>query len=211
MKKKIVLLFTLIMTVGLTFGLTACGGDSSNESASTETEAVEETTEAEEYTVADYFIDTITWIGEEDGYGWGEFEVTEETQDFIRNHEEFFQYDDTAGNGYDKDVEEAVGFKQLDKNIGPYLSRIVHISSGEVIQIFEDDSCVDDGEPVITQLLVSDNNSDGYFVVYYMNTVDIYEGDHVSFYALPLGSSCFENTGGGTTNVVNMLGCKVSK
>ena len=53
MKKKIVLLFTLIMTVGLTFGLTACGGDSSNESASTETEAVEETTEAEEYTVAD--------------------------------------------------------------------------------------------------------------------------------------------------------------
>lgn len=50
------------------------------------------------------------------------------------------------------------------------------------------------------------HDTDGnYYVLYYLDTVEVYEGDEFTAYALPCSTSGFDNVGGGTTNVVIML------
>ena len=73
-----------------------------------------------------------------------------------------------------------------------------------VAQIFEDDFL--DGK--LTSILGVDDD-DNYYVVYYLDSVDVYDGDRIVTYAVPCTTSSFSNIGGGTTNVVVMAACYI--
>ena len=61
----------------------------------------------------------------------------------------------------------------------------------------------DIGETV-TYLLAFDID-ENYYALYYLGSVDVYDGDIIIAYSLPVATSSFDNVGGGTTNVVVMV------
>lgn len=67
------------------------------------------------------------------------------------------------------------------------------------VQVFEDDFM--DGK--ITYMLAVDDDNN-YYALYYLDTVEVYEDDSFSAYAVPCATTGFDNIGGGTTNVVAM-------
>lgn len=75
-----------------------------------------------------------------------------------------------------------------------------------VQQIFESNEC----GYTFSWILASDSNYE-YYAIYYLGSIDVYEGDRISIRALPLGNSSFENISGGTTLVVVCAGATVSK
>lgn len=69
-------------------------------------------------------------------------------------------------------------------------------------QVFEDD--VLDGK--LTSLLARDDEYN-YYAVYYRDSVEVYDGDAFTVYAIPCSTSSFDNVGGGTTTVIVLLAC----
>lgn len=61
----------------------------------------------------------------------------------------------------------------------------------------------------LTWLNLSDGGEQQYSVFYNGELTDIFEDDIVDATGLPLGSSSFENTSGGDTLVVVIVGCSV--
>lgn len=58
----------------------------------------------------------------------------------------------------------------------------------------------------ITSILAWDE--DGYcYAIHYLDSVEVYEKDEFTVYAVPCSVACFDNVGGGTTNVTVLLAC----
>ena len=58
----------------------------------------------------------------------------------------------------------------------------------------------------LTSILAWDED-DYYYAIHYLDSVEVYEGDEFTVYAVPCGVSGFDNVGGGTTNVTVLLAC----
>lgn len=67
-------------------------------------------------------------------------------------------------------------------------------------QVFEDD--YRDGK--LTSMLAVDKD-DTFYSLYYLDTIEIYEGDTFTAYALPVATTSFENVSGGSTLVIVLL------
>jgi len=68
-------------------------------------------------------------------------------------------------------------------------------------QTFEDDFF----DNKLTSVLAYDSDGNNY-VVYYLDSVEVYDGDAFTVYAIPCSLSSFDNIGGGATNVIVFLG-----
>lgn len=67
------------------------------------------------------------------------------------------------------------------------------------MQVFEDDYM--NGK--LTYILAADDDG-GYYALYYLDSVNIYDNDTFTAYAIPCTTSSFDNISGGTTNVIVM-------
>ena len=67
-------------------------------------------------------------------------------------------------------------------------------------RFFEDDF----GDGKLTSILAVDEEFN-YYALYYTDSVEVYDEDEFTVYALPCATSGFDNIGGGTTNVVVMI------
>lgn len=128
-------------------------------------------------------------------------------KEFIDAHEALFpcESEEAKGEAFSLTNEE-VTRKQLVKNATPYTGELFTANNLEIVQIFE--------EPVwgytLSWILAQDSDYQAYDI-YYLGSVDVYEGDKINIRALPLGNSGFDNVSGGTTNVVVCAGSIVEK
>ena len=125
------------------------------------------------------------------------FTLSDTSYNFLKQHKELF-----AANSYDAIapyLDGSVEYKHLAKSPGKYDGTIVAVNCS-IQQIFE--NAVDDEwtKYTYTDLLVCDDNYN-YYWAFYPGTCEFYEGDKICVYGLPLGSSSFDNVGGGTTLV----------
>lgn len=77
-----------------------------------------------------------------------------------------------------------------------------------IAQIFEDQ--IDDIDETVTYFLAADSDGNWY-TLYYLDSAEIYEGDTITAYALPVATASFDNVGGGVTNVIVLLGSYLEK
>lgn len=135
----------------------------------------------------------------------GEFSISDETKSFIDSHENLFPtQNDSDLQDLESFVDRTIQYKHLTKSLSKYLSNIVEISNVSVVQIFE--------TPIaghtITSMLVQDQDFNS-IVIYFDRPLEVYQGDSVSIFGLPVASTGFDNVGGGTTNVIVLYGCSI--
>ena len=68
-----------------------------------------------------------------------------------------------------------------------------------------------DEETTCSELHLVDAEENSFYVLSLSAYDDIYEGDVVSAYALPIGETSFENVTGGTTLAIMLAGCYIEK
>ena len=133
---------------------------------------------------------------------FGRFSVPEDVMHYIDSHDKLFPVceieaiDDAELNHFSNKQ-----FKKLRKQEEIGLVRL----SLHTQQVFEDD--LFDGK--LTSVLAYDDGGE-FYAVYYLDSVDAYEGDDITVYAVPCATSSFDNIGGGTTLVTVLLCCSMS-
>lgn len=139
--------------------------------------------------------DVFDEIGQADIFG--EFYLDDEVVDYINEHPELFP---TAGeeNINDENLKE-FSYKKFKKTRAQDEIGLVKLDL-YAAQVFEDDF----GDGKLTSILAVDEEFN-YYALYYTDSVEVYDEDEFTVYALPCATSSFDNIGGGTTNVVVMI------
>jgi len=123
------------------------------------------------------------------------FKVDPTTQKFVNDNPQLFPARSISEP--QQHAKAGIGYRQLAKNINPYLNTLIDLKNVTISQIFEDNMV----GHTITSMLLYDSDSN-YYVAYYDGSVDKYQKDKISLYALPITRSSFSNVGGGLTNNV---------
>lgn len=133
------------------------------------------------------------------------YTISDKANTFLKNHSELF-----PAESYEKIVpfiNNSIQYKHLSKSAEQYGDQIVAIA-GKVQDIYENVQDDDDDQYTFTAILVSDDDHN-YYYIFYPGKCDVYEGDSVTIYGIPVGSSSYDNMGGGTTVVEVMAGCYI--
>ncbi|MDO4302108.1 MAG: hypothetical protein Q4D26_12080 [Clostridia bacterium] len=133
------------------------------------------------------------------------FTMSENTIKFINNNDSIFPTNnfDNIKNLVDTSIE----FKHLEKNINNYDGKLIKFDKGYVASISEGDSY---GRDISVVQVAS--FGDGFYYVYYFGKLDdIFEGDDIVMYGLPLGTTYFTNIGNTTTQGIVVLGSYITK
>lgn len=126
-------------------------------------------------------------------------EISDTAMAVIKSNEDIFPAVDNAAKEKAKAmIDSSIEYKHLVKNIAPYVDKMVYFKNQTVLQVFCDTMW---GKP-FTYILTADSNYDNYHVVMYDGDIDVFEDDNITFVALPVATSNFDNIGGGITNVV---------
>ena len=134
------------------------------------------------------------------------FTVTDKAQAFLTAHPDLFPASgESAADGY---IDYSLDTKHVNKNPDSCGDRFMYLDDVYVSQIFETDLT---SGLTLTELNVADINLDQYYVLYIGKLGGVFEGNEVSVVGLPLNTSSFENTGGGTTLVIVLAGSYIQK
>lgn len=133
------------------------------------------------------------------------YTVSEPAVEFIEAHGELFPANKLSE--IEEYVDESISFKHLKKSPADYGSSLTHFSNYSVVQISEEEIW---GEKYSVLILYSSDYKNVAYL-YYPGELDVFDNDIVEFYALPLGKSSYENTGGGTTICHMFLGSYITK
>jgi len=136
-------------------------------------------------------------------------ELSSTSYEFIKKNHKLFPAFKTAEINQAKQMEDAsIGVKLLNKNVEPYLEKMLSFE-GSVISIEE--TSVPDSDDTMSVVHVMDDEMNSYQVVLFKSSGDILEEDQVQFWGAPIGGSSFENVSGGTTNVQVFMGSHIEK
>lgn len=83
-----------------------------------------------------------------------------------------------------------------------------YLDEAYVLSIYETEI---DEETTLSEIQLLDAEDNNYYCFSLCAYDDVYEGDIVSVYALPIGETSFENIGGGTTLAIVLAGCYIEK
>lgn len=137
--------------------------------------------------------------------GVADYTLNEKATAFLRQHGNLFptlsemELDDNL-------IDYELTAKHISKNDTKYGSQLMMLPELGVKQIHETE--VADGV-IITEMNLYDTDMQQYYVLYIGELNEVFEGDAIRLYGLPLGNSSFENTEGGQTLVVVLAGCCV--
>ena len=104
-------------------------------------------------------------------------------------------------------VNSEIGYKNISKNPDKFGNQIITVDYAQVVQINEGNA----GNHPFTIMQIMDENVDNYMVYYFGEIPEVLEDDYVKVYGLPLGTTSFDNVGGGTTLAAVLGGCWVEK
>lgn len=133
------------------------------------------------------------------------YTMSQKSVDFINAHEDLFPA--TSVDDLTQYVNSEIGYKNISKNPDNFGDQIMIVENAGVVYIGEEK--VDD--MTFTILQVYDDNGESYLIYYFGELPDILDDDYVKVYGVPLGTTGFENVGGGTTLAVALGGCYVEK
>lgn len=134
------------------------------------------------------------------------YTLTEKAKEMLKQNESLFL--DNSIDGCEENTDYTIEYKALDKNIDKYGDKLLYLSEAMVIQIEE--AAVDE-ETTVTDMLICDAEENYYDIISLCGYDDIYKGDVISIYGLPLAKSGFENISGGTTLVVVVAASHIEK
>ncbi len=133
--------------------------------------------------------------------------MTPAAKEFIDAHEDLFPCEtDEAKAEAVSLTDTGLSWKMINKSPNQYGDQMFTANRLEVVQIFE----TPDAGWTLTWILAIDNEFN-YYAIYYLGSVDVYEGDTINIRVLPMGTSSFDNVSGGTTLVVACAGSIVEK
>lgn len=134
-----------------------------------------------------------------------EYTLTEKAETFLEEHDDFFPASPELVIP-DEMIDAELDFRHINKNPSRYGDKLMRISDAYVIQVQEQE--MEEGH-YLTWLNLIDGEEQQYSVQYNGELDDVFEDDTVEVTVLPLGTSSFENTDGGDTLVVVLVGCRV--
>lgn len=134
------------------------------------------------------------------------FSITDNAVKYLDNNDVLFpanSFDDIA----DK-VDNNIEFKHLIKNISAYGNELVKLEGGRVRAINE----IDDIYQYDLSIVQVEGSHNSFYYIYYFGKLDdIYKGDTVNIYGLPISRTSFTNVGNTTTEAVVMAGSYITK
>ncbi|WP_061575536.1 hypothetical protein [Heyndrickxia coagulans] len=161
-----------------------------------------ESTPSKETVVAEHFKSILPSITDD------QLELNQKSYDYIVKNYSLFPAKTSANIQKVKQMaDSSVNAKLLNKNVNPYLQKIVSFE-GNVVSV-EEKQLDDDNTISITHVM--DDDMQSYQVIMYKSTGNILEDDRVRFWGAPVGSSSFENVSGGSTNVQDFIGAHMEK
>lgn len=130
---------------------------------------------------------------------FGTFKLSDEQAEFVDSHKELFPTCEKAT----ADATSLVNFmyKQFTKTRKQEEIGLIKLKL-TAQQVFEDDIL----DRKLTSLLATDDDGN-YYSVYFRDSIEVYDGDTFTAYAIPCSTASFDNVGGGTTSVVVLLAC----
>ena len=142
--------------------------------------------------------ETFNYIGQMDLYGV--FELSDSIISYIDEHSEFFPVAEKYK------VEEAplrdFEYRQFTKTRSQEDIGLIKLKL-YAVQVYEDK--IEDTGDTVTSILAADDDSNLY-ALYYLSSVEVYDGDSFTAYVLPVATSSYSNVSGGTTIVIDLLG-----
>ncbi len=142
--------------------------------------------------------ETFNYIGQMDLYGV--FELSDRIVSYIDEHPEFFPVAEKYK------VEEAplrdFEYRQFTKTRSQEDIGLIKLKL-YAVQVYEDK--IEDTGDMVTSILAADDDSNLY-ALYYLSSVEVYDGDSFTAYVLPVATSSYSNVSGGTTIVIDLLG-----
>lgn len=133
------------------------------------------------------------------------FYITKKATTFLKDHDGLFPVQSQEEIPADL-VDTSITYKHIIKNDSKYGDKLMVLSNVEVSQIFE--QSMGDGK-YITQLNLTDENFDRYWVFYDGTLDNVFEDDYVDVVGLPLSSGSYENVMKGSTEVIVLAGAYV--
>lgn len=132
----------------------------------------------------------------------GEYTLSDASREILQKKSYLFPCSDENFEEM-KSLSEYIRYEYLTKSVTKYAQTIICIDNAFVIDIQE----VDEINNGITYIHVCDENGNDY-VGYVNGTLpEVFEGDEVTIYGLPLDIVYFDNLGGGTTMAVFLAVC----
>lgn len=152
-------------------------------------------------------LEFLKYIGQDDPNN--DFDVpytmSDKTVEFIKNNDAIF-----PANNFESIknlVDTSIEFKHLMKNIDDYSNKLIKFDKGYVSSISEGNAY---GQDISVVQITS--FGEGFYYVYYFGKLDnIFEGDNILIYGLPLGTTHFTNINNTTTQAIVMLGSYITK
>jgi len=130
------------------------------------------------------------------------YTLTSKAKTFLEQHDDLFPSKGTIDSSL---IDNSLDYRQILKNESKYGDKLYSISEGGVVEIWEE--TIDDNR-YFTTINLSDGEQQ--YIVFYNGELDgVYKDSYVNAVGLPLGTSYFDNSEGGTTSVVILAGCKV--
>jgi hypothetical protein len=124
---------------------------------------------------------------------------------FFREHAELFPTDNVM-NINDDFIDYVSTYNDISKSPDKFGDKLIYVIALDVVQIKEENS----SHGRFTWLNVSDAENNYYTVFYRGVLPDISKGNTVNILGLPLGTSSYENTRGGTTLTLVLAGSNIS-
>lgn len=166
----------------------------------------EETTlEAEESGVNKEDISAYEFYKEQQHNGMAEYSLNMSATTFLKEHPDLFPTGKTWSVA-DELIDYVSKYEHISKSPDTYGDKLVYIEGAYVGQIKEE--AYDGGR--FTWFNAMDDNENMYSVFYRGQLPDIIKGSVVNIFALPIGSSSYDNVGGGKTLTIVLAGCNVT-
>lgn len=134
------------------------------------------------------------------------FVLTEKAKTMLSENESLFL--ENKNEGLEEYTDTSLEYKVLTKNIDKHGDKLIYLSEAYVLSIDETEL---DEETTFSELHLVDAAENSFYLLSLSAYDDVYEGDVVSVYALPLGETSFENVSGGTTLAIILAGCYIEK
>lgn len=124
---------------------------------------------------------------------------------FINGHSNLFPAKTDADVNATKSlIDHSISYKHLDKNITPYLEKLIPIN-GTVVGIKEDPF----NNETFTYVHILTDDYESFQLIFSGNLKDIFKDSYVTAVGLPLSTNAFDNVSGGTTQSIILLGSTI--
>lgn len=135
-------------------------------------------------------------------------ELDDTTVEFLQEHENIFpaetEEDKTEAMNL---VDSTIEYKHLSKSTNNYLDKLVYFKTQDLIQTEEFTMW----GHTVTRMLTADQNYSNYHYIFYDGSIEVFDGDNITFVSLPVGNASFDNIGGGSTNVIVSIASVIIK